>query len=1700
MINGDALTATGTNLSTGSLTNLGLIHASLTGTALTGAHVAGLSNVVNVGSIQNNAASSIIGDYEISVSFTSLSGPNNTFKIDGVNNESAGSITSFSNYGTILGTIDSGIDTDTVARGIIVGLNNDGSIGTLNNSSLISADLGDGVSRQSNNFSIVGLANSNWIGALTNSGAIYGDEVGIVNGNVLLSGPSSQLDNSATISQLANSGTIIGGSAAIANYGHMDTITNTGLIQAYGYAAIVTAPKSSIGLIDNQTGASIIGNGYAALVNTGTISTLTNEGFIGSGGEGGFAIVNEAGTIGTLSNSGTISANVSGVSNLGGTINSLTNSGLISGGGNGLENVYGTIVDSTISSAGTINTLVNSGGVISGNGNDGILNSGLIGSLTNTDSGTVVGSILGGNYGITNEGQITSLTNAGVIQGYYDGINNASGTIGTLVNAQGGTIMAQYTGIYNSGQIGSLTNNGTIYGESNKGISNVAPGSITTLINSGAIAGGVTGIWNNGMIGSINNSGSIVGLNNGSGYGIINNPTGGEGGPAIIEAITNSGYIAGYSIGIDNTGSIGTLVNLQSGLIIAVTTAIYNSGHIGSLANSGLIGGEGRFGIGNDVGGTIGTLTNSGTIAGGDTGLNNAGVITALTNSGTITGRSTDGIRNSGVVNALTNSGLIEGQGDNGSGVDNVGSGSIGTLTNLSGGKIMGGESGIYNENTAVIGRLTNAGLIVGGTTGIDNEGSIGTLSNTGLITGAAFGVLNDGMINSLNNNGTISGTTIIGTLSSYYGIFNTNLIKSLTNNRLGTISGNTAIENTGSIGTLTNAGAVLGVVFALRNDGTIGTLNNSGNILGAEADGAVVNDYTAAIGSLVNSGVISSRGTGLDNYGTIASLVNSGKITGVTEAGIYNSGSVTSLDNRGGLISGVYGGLYNDSEGTIGALTNSGTIEATGKMADGVYNAGWIADLTNSGLIQGTRSGVYNANAAMLDVLTNYEPLSKGAPTLITVLTNSSTGTISGAKTGIYNESLIGAVINSGVISGPIGLNNDAAGSIVALLNAGTVMGRYVGLINSGLLGSLTDTGTVTGGNVGLMNSGLLGSLTNTGTIKGDSETGIENSGAIGTLANSGLISAPTAINVAEGGSLGLLTNSGKVAGNIVNASTNDLSIAGGSGTVFGTLTGYAGGLGVSDIGQITNTKSNVAFTSGNLLLNDHVDVGTGTVSNASTLQVDNAIDIKGNYLQTSAGTLSLGVASLSEHGELDVSSAAAVNADGHVALTRLDGFRFAAGERFTLIEAGSATYNVANLSALAAGFSGGYLINDVQSGGKSDLVVCLTNLVKANCDGGIAYSNATTSNAIIANNAVGGYTGSNVALNKLADAVAALGTSPAANRAGNQLSADPHNNGAALATQPSLDVLNVVTGHADIARLAANGGESGVSAGEPGPGLATWGEAFGGGSHQSEDGQFSGYSMSSEGVVAGGDAAVADSNVRVGGVFTYTHADLQEHGDRTGDTMSLDSYGVLGYGNFIGEHAYLDLLGGVLFDKFDTVRVVSFTNFSGVATGSHDGTQYVAKAAGGYRLPMGGSGTTLTPIWGLTYSHLHQDGYTESGGNGAALTVDSESDNSLKGEVGLKLEHTFAMAHGDVVPDVRAMYRHEFDSGAQVQTASFAADENASFTTLDARAIENSGMFSAGVNFLGRDGVTVTLRYTAEAATGYVSQGGSLRVRWSF
>jgi len=171
-----------------------------------------------------------------------------------------------------------------------------------------------------------------------------------------------------------------------------------------------------------------------------------------------------------------------------------------------------------------------------------------------------------------------------------------------------------------------------------------------------------------------------------------------------------------------------------------------------------------------------------------------------------------------------------------------------------------------------------------------------------------------------------------------------------------------------------------------------------------------------------------------------------------------------------------------------------------------------------------------------------------------------------------------------------------------------------------------LDNGGTITGTNYGILNieSSAIGTITNRGLISGHQAIYNDQECSIATLSNSGTISGfSDAIYNAASASLGQITNSGLIAGTIDNESASDLSIAGGNGTIFGTLTGYG-----NTIGSIINTLSNVNL-SGNQLLNDNVTLSADfSLNNSGVLAVRNPITITGNYAQSAGATLLVDVA----------------------------------------------------------------------------------------------------------------------------------------------------------------------------------------------------------------------------------------------------------------------------------------------------------------------------------------------------------------------------------------------------------------------------------------------------------------------------------------
>ena len=159
-----------------------------------------------------------------------------------------------------------------------------------------------------------------------------------------------------------------------------------------------------------------------------------------------------------------------------------------------------------------------------------------------------------------------------------------------------------------------------------------------------------------------------------------------------------------------------------------------------------------------------------------------------------------------------------------------------------------------------------------------------------------------------------------------------------------------------------------------------------------------------------------------------------------------------------------------------------------------------------------------------------------------------------------------IGALTNSGTISGD-GIYNE--GTITQLSNSGTISD---GIFNRGIISQLSNSGTISG----ISNVGTISQLSNSGTV-----SGISNVGTISQLSNSGTVSGayyypfgsyalisgspfcspdsgPSCYTQAQGrvSAIGPITNSGVIDGNI-EIQHQDVTIIGGSGSVFGVLTG---------------------------------------------------------------------------------------------------------------------------------------------------------------------------------------------------------------------------------------------------------------------------------------------------------------------------------------------------------------------------------------------------------------------------------------------------------------------------------------------------------------------------------------------------------------
>jgi len=584
-------------------------------------------------------------------------------------------------------------------------------------------------------------------------------------------------------------------------------------------------------------------------------------------------------------------------------------------------------------------------------------------------------------------------------------------------------------------------------------------------------------------------------------------------------------------------------------------------------------------------------------------------------------------------------------------------------------------------------------------------------------------------------------------------------------------------------------------------------------------------------------------------------------------------------------------------------------------------------------------------------------------------------------------------------------------------------------------------------------------------------------------------------------------------VSGDIYSTSSMPLIINGGTAAA-GTLTGLTG------IGNITITRSDVILGSGALVLNDNISAVSGRVLNdAATLQVNNNISISGDYHQNAAATLISGISDLVAadgstqrdfgYGRLNVSGNATIDAGSHVNLLRTGStYNFADGQRYVVVSAAGANsqFNAEQLNYKAVGYAGAVKGSVYDDGVSKTLVITLGTepvvtppVVTPEPTRPVL---ATMPGAKAALGGLANYTGiASPQLLELYNASLAIKGEREANRVGERLSAAQNLNTRLAAAIATSTAQAVVGAHIDAVRNPSSAGASGVATGDDyESNWIVWGQPFGGYAHQDSTAEVSGYTAKFGGLILGADRALAD-DWRMGAALNYSNTSVRGKDNLSGNTSTADNYGVIGYAGYAGNPGYLNLSAGLNRQSYSAVRRADFTGFSGSANGKFNGQSITLQSELGYplRLP---ANVILTPHAGLTYGYQHVDGYKETGGSGMALDVSSSHTQSVVSEIGTRIEKTFSTGLGNLTPFAQVTWLHQYDNRQASSHATYAADTvgETGFISRGAAPVEDMASVTVGSTLYSENTLNLDARYDLQAGARYQTHTFSLRLRKMF
>ncbi|MCR9137583.1 MAG: autotransporter domain-containing protein [Alphaproteobacteria bacterium] len=273
---------------------------------------------------------------------------------------------------------------------------------------------------------------------------------------------------------------------------------------------------------------------------------------------------------------------------------------------------------------------------------------------------------------------------------------------------------------------------------------------------------------------------------------------------------------------------------------------------------------------------------------------------------------------------------------------------------------------------------------------------------------------------------------------------------------------------------------------------------------------------------------------------------------------------------------------------------------------------------------------------------------------------------------------------------------------------------------------------------------------------------------------------------------------------------------------------------------------------------------------------------------------------------------------------------------------------------------------------------------------------------------------------------------------------------------------------------------------------GQCLWAQFAGHWFDQDQTGQTIGFDQSAA-RLSGGVQAELTPDWRIGMAFGYEHGNLDTQGGR--QTSQSDTVHGGAAIKYTRGNALLAAAVSAGHGWYDTTRDLAFGNFAGQATASHEISHVSSRLRGAFAFTHGAG--YIKPMVDLNVSWIDMGGISESGGNGAGLTVNGTEETVLSVSPAVAFGWQHETADGTLVRPHLQVGVTVFDDPEFAAVSSFSAapaGTPAIRTTMDTDRV--IGEIAAGLDLLAANDTVVKVLYEGQVGQTTLQHSGSVRL----